>query len=88
MKQSIIPEVYPDNLEECLKIFEGIKYKSYGFPIVWLHYDYSFKHWSVFFRNPANFDNPDIQEDTPLKAVHKMFDFLKEIKSTKDQQSR
>lgn len=77
---SVIPEVYPTTTDECLKIFEKIRYESYGFPVLFVDYDYSVtKKWSVAFRNPANFSNPDIREDTPLKACHKMFDFLKTI---------
>jgi hypothetical protein len=76
-----IPEVYPETLEESLKIFEKIKYNSYGFPLVFLDYDYTFKSWSVVFRNPANFKNPDIKAKTPLEAVHQMFDYLKTIQT-------
>ncbi len=74
------PETNPDNLNDCLKIFEEIKYESYGFPVIFLDYDYSFRHWSVSFRNPVNFSNPDIKEDDPLIACHKMLDFLRNIK--------
>jgi len=73
----IIPDIYPTDLEECLVLFERIKYDSFGFPLVFLDYDYTFKSWCVCFRNPANFTNPDIKEKTPLDACHRMFDFLK-----------
>lgn len=74
----MIPE-NPETLEESLKIFETISYKANGFPIVFLDYNYRFNYWQVVFRNPVNFKNPDIKEDTPLKAVHKMLDFLREL---------
>jgi len=77
----ILPENNPKTLEESLKIFESIKYKSYGFPIVFLDYNYAFKHWSMAFRNSVNFDNPEIEEQTPLKAVHKMLDYLRTLQN-------
>jgi hypothetical protein len=76
-----IPEPYPSTTDECLKIFESIKYKSHGFPYIFLDYDYSLsKKWSITFRNPANFENPYTKSDTPLEACHKMFDFIKTLK--------
>lgn len=75
---------YSTNLEECLVVFEKIRYKSMGFPMVFLDYNYHFKSWSVCFRNPSTFSNPNIQEKTPLEAVHKMFDFLNEQKHKED----
>ena len=66
---------YPD-LEGSLLILAGGKYKSYGFPIVFLDYNYTFGWWSVSFRNPANFSNPEIKAQTPTLAVHEMLDFL------------
>lgn len=77
---TLLPTVYPDDLQECLQIFEKLRYKSYGFPMVWLDYNYTFKCWSMAFRNAANFKNPDIKAKTPIEAVHQMFDFLKEQK--------
>ena len=76
-KISPIPDKYPNNLEECMIILSKGHYKSSGFPFVFLDYNYTYGTWSVSFRNPVNFDNPGIAEPTPLKAVHKMFDFLK-----------
>lgn len=78
--QETIPEVYPDDLQECLKVFEKISYQSFGFGMVFLDYNYTFRHWSVAFRNTANFTNPDIKAQTPIEAVHAMFDFLKSLK--------
>lgn len=73
----MIPENNPKTLEESLAIFETIRYESWGCGVVFLDYNYNFGYWSVSFRNPANFENPKIKEDTPLKAVHKMLDFLR-----------
>lgn len=78
---TLLPDVYPDDLQECLQIFEDIRYKSYGFPMVFLDYQYTFKFWSMSFRNSANFSDPDIKARTPLDAVHKMLDFLKKQKT-------
>lgn len=75
----IIPDKYPKDLNECLKILENIKYEAYGCPIVFLDYNYTFKYWSVVFRNPVKLKAPEIKESTPEKAVHKMLDYLKEI---------
>lgn len=69
---------YPNDLNECLMVFENIKYKTFGFPMFYLDYDYSDKTWGVAFRNPKDFANPEINEKTPIEAVHKMFDFLRE----------
>lgn len=77
---TLLPDVYPDDLQECLQIFETLSYKSYGFPIVWIDYNYTSKCWSMTFRNPVNFSNPNIRSKTPIDAVHQMFDFLKEQK--------
>ena len=73
----LLPTVYPTNLNECLKIFEKIRYKSYGFGIVFLTYNYSLGYWSIAFRNPSNFDNPNIKAESPIEAVYAMLDFLK-----------
>lgn len=74
----MIPKPYPLTLEECLKIFETVKYESYGFPIFFLYYNYSpgIIGWSVGFRNAKNFQQPDICEKDPTMACWKMFDFL------------
>lgn len=77
--KSLLPEKNPDDLQECLQLFEDIKYKNYGLPMFFLDYNYARKCWSVAFRNPGNFINPDIGEKTPLEALHKMLDFLREL---------
>jgi len=78
----LIPKPYPTTLEECLKIFETIKYESYGFPVFFLYYNYSvpIKGWSVGFRNAKNFNQPDICEKNPVDACYKMFDFLNKLR--------
>ncbi len=76
----VIPDVYPTDLDECLKILPKIKYRSFGFPLVFLCYDYTFAGWSIVFRNPVDFNNPDIKAKEPLEACHKMFDFIKTLK--------
>lgn len=74
----ILPEVSPSTLEGCLKIFEKIKYQSYGFPAFFLDFDYKVtKQWSCAFRNPVTFDNPNTSSDEPLEACHKMLDFMR-----------
>jgi hypothetical protein len=80
----IIPTTNPKTLEQCLEVLSKIKYKSYGFPMFFLDFhqlkvkDYG-EYWSCCYRNPVNFDNPRIEEKTPLDACHKMLDFLREI---------
>lgn len=73
----IIPKDYPSDLNECLMVLTKIKYKSYGAAFAFLDFDYYNKTWGFCYRNPANFINPNIKEQTPLKACHKMFDFLR-----------
>jgi len=80
---SVIPDVYPDTLEECLKILETIRYKSSGFPMLMLYYNFSFNHWSCAFRNPVNVETPDTKADTMLESIYLMFDFLKTLPSNK-----
>ena len=72
-----------DNLEDCLKQFESIKYKASGYNMVFLDYNYRDKTWSMTFRSPVNFHNPDTNSKTPIKACHKMIDFLTTLKVNK-----
>lgn len=74
--KEVISKPYPQDLNECLQVFENINYKSYGFPLIFISYNFTWKYWDVTFRNPSNFSNPNIQGKTPIDAVHKMFDFL------------
>ena len=78
-EKDLFPESYPTDLNECLKFFEGITYESYGFGIVWLCYNYSLRYWSMDFRNPANFKNPEIKAESPIEACYQMLDFLKDL---------
>jgi len=75
----LIPTTYPTSLEACIKILETLHYEAIGFPVIALHYNYLDKYWSVFFRNPAKFDNPTINAETPLEACHLMFNFIKSL---------
>jgi len=75
----LIPAEYPASLEACIKILETLHYEAIGFPVIALHYNYSFGKWGVVFRNPAKFDNPTINAETPLEACHLMFDFVKSL---------
>lgn len=86
--KSIIPETYPNTVEECLEIYSQLRYESFGFPYFFLDFDYSNKVWGVAFRNPQNFDNPKIEEKTPLEACHKMFDFLKSMRVKMTEQEK
>ena len=69
----------PETLELCLKLLEKIHYSSFGFDMVFLSFDYTLdQKWSVAFRNPVNFENPDTNDIDPLKSCHKMFEFLRQ----------
>jgi hypothetical protein len=71
---------YPDNLFDCLKLMETVRYESYGFPIFSLYFNYTFNRWETSFRNPVNFSNQDnLNDKDPLVCLHKTFDFLKEL---------
>jgi len=68
-----------ENLSDCLKLVEQINYNSFGFPVVFLSFDYTLtQKWSVSFRNPVNFENPDTDDIDPVKSCHKMFEFLRQ----------
>lgn len=77
----MVPTENPTDLAECLKILETIKYESFGFPMVFLAYNYTFGYWDVGFRNAKNFENPEIKGETPLGAAHQMLDFLRDIET-------
>ena len=80
----LLPEKNPTDLQESLQIFESIKYRSSGAPMVFLDYQYSFKYWSMSFRNPVSFSDPNIKGKTPIDAVHKMLDFLRTVQKKKN----
>lgn len=75
--KKVIPDVLPEDLNECMKIFEKIFYNCYGFPMIMMNYNTSFNYWDVGFRNPTNITNPDIKGKDPKDAVHKFLNFLK-----------
>lgn len=68
------------NLEEALDYLSKYKYKCYGFPMIMLHTttneDDGAILWDCTFRNPVDFENPNIREKTPLEACLKMIDFI------------
>ena len=72
-------EKVPTSIEEFSKLFEKIYYESWGFPVLLITFDYSVtKKWSVGFRNPATFENPDTDSEELIESFRKMFDFIKE----------
>ena len=77
IKTQICDKPFPETTDECLILISKVEYKSYGFPVFQLYYDYTFNHWSIVFRNPDGFKNPKIKAKTPLGACH---DMLKHIK--------
>jgi len=81
--KALFPDPYPTDLNECLLLFEKFTYKSCGFGVISLYYNYSFKYWSMVFRNPENFKSPEIKAKTPTEACHEMLDFLKPIHKKK-----
>ena len=64
------------------------KYKSHGFPYVFLDYSQDFKYWAITWRNPADFNNGDsgfmdklninTHSDTPNEACIKALKFIKD----------
>ena len=53
------------------------KYKSYGFPYVFMDYSQSRKLWAITWRNPAEFSNEkQTESETPNGACRKALDFI------------
>lgn len=67
---------YPKDVETCLNIISAPSYNSYGFPVLFLDYNYAFKKWSISFRNPVDFENPNTESKTAIEACHRMLDFM------------
>ena len=66
------------NTDEMLKEIASYKYRSYGFPYVFMDYSQHFKKWSITWRNPANFTNDECRNaDTPNQACKIALDFIK-----------
>jgi len=78
IKEKICDDPFPARLEECLDLIAKVEYKSHGFPVVQLYYDQTFNHWSMVFRNPDGFNNPDIKEESPLEAAYTMLRHIKQ----------
>ena len=75
-----IPTPFPETLEDCLVILTKIKYKSFGFPHVFLSFDSDLRmEWSVCFRNPVNFSNDWKGDIDPTEACHKCFEALNKL---------
>lgn len=54
------------------------KYKSAGFPYVFLDYNQYFKFWSITWRNPIDFINDNqTKGDTPYEACKNALEFIK-----------
>lgn len=60
------------NLQDILNVLQNVKYESRGCPILLFDYNYLLKVWVIAFRNPIGFNNPEIKEDTPIKAAYEM----------------
>ena len=68
---------------KLIKLFDQLKayqYDSFGFPIWFLSYSYIDNTFSVTFRNPRRFKNPDTKSKTPEDACEKMLEYLKSLK--------
>ena len=65
--------------DEMLLYIVSYKYKSHGFPYVFLDYSQTFKEWSITWRNPVEFSNKEqLKGDTPNEACKKALEFIKE----------
>jgi hypothetical protein len=63
--------------DEMLKEIISYKYKSLGFPYVFMDYSQTLKKWSITWRNPVDFTNePFRNADTPNEACKKALEFI------------
>ena len=63
--------------DEMLIEIVSYKYKSFGFPYVFLDYSQTFKAWSITWRNPNGFSNDDERMcKTPNEACKKALEFI------------
>ena len=54
------------------------KYKTYGFPYVFMDYSQTRKMWSITWRNPISFINDESREGkTPREACENALNFIK-----------
>lgn len=65
-------------LQDICELFENVKYKCVGFPVMFFDYNYTLRHWELALRNPSGFSNPIIKEKTPIDAAYKMLVWLAE----------
>ena len=64
--------------DEMLIEIVNYKYKTYGFPYVFMDYSQSYKTWNITWRNPVEFSNEKQTESaTPYEACKKALDFIK-----------
>lgn len=65
--------------DEMLIEIVKYKYKSYGFPFVFMDYSQTFKKWAITWRNPADFNNEKQTEGaTPNEACKKALKFIED----------
>ena len=63
--------------DEMLIEIVSYKYKSSGFPCVFMDYSQAFKAWSITWRNPIDFsNNNDMLSKTPNEACNKAIEFI------------
>ena len=63
--------------DEMLIEIVSYKYKSAGFPYVFMDYSQTFKAWAITWRNPREFSNEDsAHAKTPNEACKKAIDFI------------
>lgn len=63
--------------DEMLIEIVSYKYKSFGFPYVFLDFSQSTQKWSITWRNPAYFSNEkQTESDTPNECCRKALEFI------------
>ena len=63
--------------DEMLIEIVNYKYKSFGFPYVFMDYSQSRKVWAITWRNPADFSNEQQTEaNTPNESCRKALEFI------------
>ena len=63
--------------DEMLSEIVRYKYKSIGFPFVFMDYSQTWNTWSITWRNPIDFINTDSRKaSTPNEACKKALEFI------------
>lgn len=63
--------------DEMLLEIVKYKYKSAGFPYVFMDYSQTFKYWAVTWRNPVDFSNEkQTHGETPGESCKKALEFI------------